>query len=164
MTSNRSISFEIRLTVCTLVFTLAATALFLVDMARSASTSPPGHWIELIGFTLIIAFLIYGIVGYELTRIGHLQRRFSHAPRSRSELEALHDGPAAPLVFLVPSYREEALVAGAVAEPVEGVGPLLPGLPLAILSSPSSSETFWTMLRRAPSISASTCTSWYVPS
>ncbi|HZW72184.1 MAG TPA: hypothetical protein VFF43_01500, partial [Caldimonas sp.] len=110
MHNDRSISFEIRLTACTLVFTLAATALFLRDMALSASASQFRHWIELAGFTLIIAFLIYGNVGYQLTRIGHLQRRFSHVPDSRSALEACHDRPAEPLVFLVPSYREEARI------------------------------------------------------
>ena len=110
MPSDRSISFEIRLTVCTLVFTLAATALFLRDIAGSAVAPSLLHWLELCGYTVIIAFLIYGNVGYQLTRIGHLQRHASHRPDDRGELEACHDRPAEPLVFLVPSYREEARI------------------------------------------------------
>jgi len=110
MPNDRSISFEIRLTACTLAFTIAATALFLRDMALSASASSFRHWLELAGFTLIVVFLIYGNVGYQLTRIGHLQRRWSHRPAGRDTLEACHDRAAAPLVFLVPSYREEARI------------------------------------------------------
>jgi cellulose synthase/poly-beta-1,6-N-acetylglucosamine synthase-like glycosyltransferase len=79
-------------------------------MTGTARTSSLGHWIELAGFTLIIVFLIYGNIGYQLTRIGHLQRRCSHRPDDRRALEACHDGPAEPLVFLVPSYREEARI------------------------------------------------------
>ena len=110
MHSNRSVSFEIRLTVCTLVFTLAATALFVRDITAGPNASSLGQSLELIGYALIIAFLIYGNVGYQLTRIGHLQRRWSHRPDPRSELEACHDRAAEPLVFLVPSYREEARI------------------------------------------------------
>jgi cellulose synthase/poly-beta-1,6-N-acetylglucosamine synthase-like glycosyltransferase len=110
MPSDRSISFEIRLTVCTLVFTLAATALFLRDIAGAAAASTLFHWLELLVYAVIIAFLIYGNVGYQLTRIGHLQRRASHRPDEREALEACHDRPAEPLVFLVPSYREEARI------------------------------------------------------
>jgi len=110
MTSSRSISFEIRLTAWTLVFTLAATGLFLRDMAISASATSFRHWVELASFTLIVAFLIYGNVGYQLTRIGHLQRRHGHRPASRGELECCHRKAAAPLVFLVPSYKEEARI------------------------------------------------------
>jgi len=108
--NTRTISFEIRLTACTLVFTLCATALFLRDMALATTLSTARHWLELAAFTLITAFLIYGNVGYQLTRIGHLQRRASHRPPTRAELEACHDTPAQSLVFLVPSYREEARI------------------------------------------------------
>jgi len=80
MHTDRSISFEIRLTACTLVFTLVATALFLRDIASSAAVSSLAHWFELVGYTVIIAFLIYGNVGYQLTRIGHLQRSAAHRP------------------------------------------------------------------------------------
>ena len=83
MTSTPRISFEIRLTACTLVLTLAATAMFLRDMAISATADSWAHWIELAAFTLIVAFLIYGNVGYQLTRIGHLQRRLAHRYRLR---------------------------------------------------------------------------------
>ena len=58
MSNDRSISFEIRLTACTLAFTIAATALFLRDMVLSASASSFRHWLELAGFTLIVVFLI----------------------------------------------------------------------------------------------------------
>ena len=108
--NTRTISFEIRLTAVTLAFTLAATALFLRDMALSTAISSARHWLELAAFTLITAFLIYGNVGYQLTRIGHLQRRCSHRPATRAELEACHDRAEEPLVFLVPSYREEARI------------------------------------------------------
>ena len=110
MTSKRRISFEIRLTACTLAFTLIATALFLSDMVLSASTPSFHHLLELGSFTLIVAFLIYGNVGYQLTRIGHLQRREQHRPASRAELERCHDRAAFPLVFLVPSYKEETRI------------------------------------------------------
>lgn len=63
MNDKDTISFEIRLTACTLVFTLVATALFLRDMAISATATSLGHWLELAAFTVIIAFLIYGNVG-----------------------------------------------------------------------------------------------------
>jgi cellulose synthase (UDP-forming) len=111
MHCQRSTSFEIRLTVLTLAFTLAATALFLRDIAASASTTTsPRHWLELAGFTVIIVFLIYGNLGYQLTRIGYLQRRSRHRPAERAELESCHDRACEPLVFLVPSYREEARI------------------------------------------------------
>ena len=110
MLSSRSVSFEIRLTACTLVFTLCATGLFLGDVAVAASASPFGHGLELASFTLIVAFLIYGNVGYQLTRIGHLQRRAAHRPALRAELERCHRTAAVPLLFLVPSYKEEARI------------------------------------------------------
>ena len=108
--NTRTIQLEIRLTACTLVFTVFATALFLRDMAVSMTMTSVRHWLELAAFTLITAFLVYGNVGYQLTRIGHLQRRRSHRPATPAELEACHHGPAQPLVFLVPSYREEARI------------------------------------------------------
>ena len=83
--NTRTISFEIRLTAVTLAFTLAATALFLRDMALSTAISSARHWLELAAFTLITAFLIYGNVGYQLTRIGHLQRRCHLMPFGVSE-------------------------------------------------------------------------------
>lgn len=110
MNDKQTISFEITLTVCSLVFTLVATALFLREMANAASPTSLRHGLELLAFTLIVVFLIYGNVGYQLTRIGQMQRRWSHRPAEDADLESIHDGPAEPLVFLVPSYREEARI------------------------------------------------------
>jgi cellulose synthase/poly-beta-1,6-N-acetylglucosamine synthase-like glycosyltransferase len=110
MDSSRKTSFEIRLTACALVFTLVATGFFLEDMTVAAIETSFRHWVEVAIFTLIVVFLIYGNIAYQLSRIGHLQRRLTHRPAPIEELESCHDRPAQPLAILVPSYKEEARV------------------------------------------------------
>ena len=75
-------------------------------------------WVQLVGgrwgaasghllFTVIVAFLIYGGLVYQLTRLNYLRRRRAHHPAGRDEIEALYDGEAPALSILIPAYKEE---------------------------------------------------------
>ena len=83
MNDKTHLASEARLTRAALVFTLVATGLFLLDTL--AATRQPGltSIIEAMAFIAIVAFLIYGNVGYQLTRLGHLERLAQHVPMTR---------------------------------------------------------------------------------
>ncbi len=61
-------------------------------------------------FFVIVAFLIYGNVVYQLARTGYLKRLRQHRPVSGEELESIFENPAPPLTMLIPSYKEETRV------------------------------------------------------
>jgi cellulose synthase/poly-beta-1,6-N-acetylglucosamine synthase-like glycosyltransferase len=65
---------------------------------------------EQILFILLVQFLIYGNLVYQLTRLGALKRRAMHRPTSREALEAVFEERAPALTLLVPSYKEESSV------------------------------------------------------
>jgi cellulose synthase/poly-beta-1,6-N-acetylglucosamine synthase-like glycosyltransferase len=51
--------------------------------------------------------MLYGSLVHQVARLGHLQRRRSHRPTDRGEIERCFEQPAPALVILVPSYKEE---------------------------------------------------------
>jgi cellulose synthase/poly-beta-1,6-N-acetylglucosamine synthase-like glycosyltransferase len=62
-------------------------------------------------FILIAAGMIYGSLVYQVTRLGYFRRRFRHEPPPfEAIIDKLFDGPAAPVVFLIPSYKEDTRV------------------------------------------------------
>ena len=75
-------------------------------------------WVQVVGgrwgaasghllFTVIVAFLIYGGLVYQLTRLNYLRRRRAHRPAGRDEIEAFYGGEAPALSILIPAYKEE---------------------------------------------------------
>jgi cellulose synthase/poly-beta-1,6-N-acetylglucosamine synthase-like glycosyltransferase len=73
-------------------------------------------------FALVMFFVTYGNLLYQICLAGYYKRSDTHRPAPRSELEAIYDGEAPRLSFLVPSYKEEydtnwqTLVSAALAE------------------------------------------------
>src|SRR5258706_625433 len=60
-------------------------------------------------FLCVVAFLIYGNLAYQVTRIGYFDRRRRHRPVPPAELDAMLDDPLPPPVaILIPSYKEPA--------------------------------------------------------
>lgn len=110
--SQRKLSLEMALTRALLALTLLATALFVHDLWQRLGHqgAAPRQWLEAMVFIAIVGFLIYGNVAYQITRLGHLTRLRDHAPMDRDTLERIYDGHIQPLVFLVPSYKEEARI------------------------------------------------------
>ena len=99
---------ELFITRLTIVATLVASVLFVHEMsAEFRLPSRAGHLIETIAFLVVIAFLLYGNLSYQATRIGYFKRVRSHVRTPRHVLESVYDGPARALTFLVPSYKEE---------------------------------------------------------
>src|SRR6266699_7035328 len=91
-------SFELLITRATLGVTLLASALFLREMsARLLAPASIPHAVEAFGFVLIVAFLIYGNLSYQATRIGYFKRLRSHVRTHRYALEGVYDRPARPL-------------------------------------------------------------------
>jgi cellulose synthase (UDP-forming) len=107
-------SAEIRLTWVALAFTVACSVLFLVQIAgflRNGATLSGWGMLETLTFASIVGFLLYGNIGYQILRIGYFHRLRKHHRASQQELEAVFDAPPAqPLIFLVPSYKEEARI------------------------------------------------------
>ncbi|KAF0192227.1 MAG: glycosyltransferase [Gammaproteobacteria bacterium] len=101
---------EIFLTWCGIVFTLATGALVIgdqypvllgqIEAGRYGDAAAHG------AFLVIIAFLVYGSLVYQTTRLGYIKRRRAHRPAARHELDALYQ-ETPPLAILVPSYKEE---------------------------------------------------------
>lgn len=102
---------EIVITAALLLLTLAASVLFFLDVSEVLwNRIRQGDFldtIEQILFFLIIFFLVYGNVLYQLTRWGYFQRIADHRPARLEELERLFDGVAPSLTVLIPSYKED---------------------------------------------------------
>ena len=105
---------EIVLTVGGILFTFFATAMVAWELGASWwARASAGEWGGLAAhslFMVIVAFLIYGGLVYQFTRLAYYRRRASHRPAPWSELETFYDGTAPSLTVLVPSYREEESV------------------------------------------------------
>src|SRR6266436_5652770 len=73
-----------------------------------------GRWVSSLGqglFLVIVSFLIYGGLVYQLARLGHLNRLRQHRRAAEDELDRFFHGPHLPTVtVLVPSYKEDPLV------------------------------------------------------
>jgi cellulose synthase/poly-beta-1,6-N-acetylglucosamine synthase-like glycosyltransferase len=62
-------------------------------------------------FIVIVYFLVYGNLVYQVARLGYLKRRLRHKPADRAALENLYDRARPPsLSVMIPSYREEPRV------------------------------------------------------
>jgi cellulose synthase (UDP-forming) len=112
--SSNSISrfqLEIQLAQIALLFTLIATVMlfkeiyviFIVHLKELDYFCV----IKQIVFASIVGFFIYGILVYQVTRLGYFLRRKNHRPVGRSELDRIFDCPSPALTFLIPSYKEE---------------------------------------------------------
>lgn len=106
---------EIWITWLTLVFTLAVFVLVTKELGQLLLEQISHHdylvVFELVVFSAIVTFLVYGNVVYQMTRIGYFRRLAQHTPESTTTLERFYDMPAAPtLAVLVPSYKEDANV------------------------------------------------------
>jgi cellulose synthase/poly-beta-1,6-N-acetylglucosamine synthase-like glycosyltransferase len=98
----------IGLTLVASLLTVAVIALRLVNQAATGTSI--GLFVGLL-FVLIVAFLVYGSLVYQLTRLGYLKRLQRHRRASDLELLHLYRIPQAPRVtVLVPAYKEEAEV------------------------------------------------------
>ena len=100
-------SFEIFVTNVLVVVTLVASAIVVHNMISAVLLASIIEAVDAVAFLLIFAFLIYGSLSYHSTRIGYFKRLRSHVRARRNALERIYDGPARPLTFLVPSYKEE---------------------------------------------------------
>jgi cellulose synthase/poly-beta-1,6-N-acetylglucosamine synthase-like glycosyltransferase len=61
-------------------------------------------------FTAIIAFLIYGNLGYQLARLGYWQRVGAREQNIANSTQSFTKATAPSLTILVPAYKEEASV------------------------------------------------------
>src|SRR5439155_9177086 len=106
---------EINLTRVGIVATLIAALLSIATVAvrlfgqRAVATWP--HLLTGLVFLLIVAYLIYGSLVYQLTRLAYLRRLLFHRRPSDDALLRLYRTPRAPSVtVLVPAYKEEVQV------------------------------------------------------
>src|SRR5438046_4051210 len=91
-------SLEIFITRVMIAVTLLASVFFLREMSvEFLIPSSVGHAIEALSFVLVVAFLIYGNLSYQATRIGYFKRLRSHVRTPRYALEGVYDHPARPL-------------------------------------------------------------------
>ena len=109
--TRRSIEGDIKLTRLLILFTLIASVFatadvggILVQHARSGSI---GATVEQSVFIFIVAFLVYGNLVYQFTRLGYLKRQASHSPADIDELRSVFKHSGRGLTVLVPSYKEE---------------------------------------------------------
>ena len=105
---------ELIFTWLSIISTLAACAVVTWEQAPILLNQISSHaWSEVAInsiFLLILAFLIYGSLVYQTTRLGYLARRRRHVPASHAALDALFDDERKPLTILVPSYKEDRRV------------------------------------------------------
>ncbi len=104
----KSLHKEQIITYTGLIITCVALVLFSRDiwLALSGETDTK-LWFQTILFTGLVLFLIYGNIGYQLTRLAHIARLANHHPSDDSELSEVFDQMAPPLSIIVPSYKEE---------------------------------------------------------
>ena len=63
--------------------------------------------LETFVFVVIITFLVYGNLVYQLTRQAYYSRKVRHSPANRQELEAWYKEEAPWVTILVPAFKEE---------------------------------------------------------
>ncbi len=112
--SDRSIDKEIKLTRVLILFTLIASVFATIDVVgiflQHARSGSLGAVLEQSLFILIVAFLVYGNLVYQFTRLGYLHRKASHCPAGIGELRSVFKRSGRGLTVLVPSYKEELIV------------------------------------------------------
>jgi cellulose synthase/poly-beta-1,6-N-acetylglucosamine synthase-like glycosyltransferase len=113
-TGGRELHRERWITAFGILFTLVTTAGAVAELGGDwLGHVGAGEWGEVAAqsvFLLIILFLIYGGLVYQLTRLAYLTRRLRHRQVPREALESLYDGEAPSLTILVPSYKEDESV------------------------------------------------------
>lgn len=101
---------EIVATWLALFCTAIASILFLVQEFELAGFQVSRHraWdlAETGLYLLLVGYLIYGNLGYQLARLGYLKRLARHRSAQMSQLRRFALS-ASPLTILVPSYKEE---------------------------------------------------------
>lgn len=109
--SDRSIDREIKLTRVLILFTLIASVFATIDVVgillQHARSGSVGAVLEQSIFIFIVAFLVYGNLVYQFTRLGYLHRKASHCPAGIDELRSVFKRSGRGLTVLVPSYKEE---------------------------------------------------------
>src|SRR5256885_2631973 len=109
--SHQPDRFEVALTFVTLAVTAVACALLAVESAavlpKMADRGDGPGALGPILFMLIVALLILGSLGYQLTRLAYFLRRLDHRPASARVLEEFCDATGPSLTVLGPSYKEE---------------------------------------------------------
>jgi cellulose synthase (UDP-forming) len=101
---------EAMLTRVAIAWTVLAATLLSVslgsDLVRGLRAGELQRSAELAVFLLIVLFLIFGGLVYQVARYGHFRRKMVHRP---ADLEDLEDfaGPSPRLAILVPSYKED---------------------------------------------------------
>ena len=112
--AERSFDREIKLTRVLILFTLIASVFATADVVgillQQARSGSVGAVLEQSIFIFIVAFLVYGNLVYQFTRLGYLQRKASHQPADINELRSVFKRRGRGLTILVPSYKEEANV------------------------------------------------------
>lgn len=113
-TLARAMDREQLITLGGIAFTVLAVVMAGKELTSVwVATFSVGDWWSLTGlslFIILVAFLIYGGLVYQFTRLGYYRRLAAHVPASIYELDALHEGSAPALAILVPSYCEEESV------------------------------------------------------
>jgi len=109
--TGRSIEGEIKLTKVLILFTLIASVFATVDVGgillQHARSGSIGAALEQSLFIFIVAFLVYGNLVYQFTRLGYLKRKAGHRPADIDELRSVFKRSGRGLTVLVPSYKEE---------------------------------------------------------
>jgi cellulose synthase (UDP-forming) len=99
---------EIRLSRAVLWFTAVAAGLLSVDLGRSlADSRGAGDLTASVVFGVVVLFLVYGNLVYQVCRLGSLHRHHAFDHLDDTVLRGWVRTNAAPLTVLVPSYREE---------------------------------------------------------
>ena len=104
--SDRSIDREIRLTRVLILFTLIASVFATIDVVgillQHARSGSVGAVLEQSIFIFIVAFLVYGNLVYQFTRLGYLHRKAGHCPAGIDELRSVFKRSGRGLTVLVP--------------------------------------------------------------
>ena len=105
---------EIVLTFLGLSFTVLATVLLLQDVGGILEEKIGTGFVlpvfEQSLFLVIVCFLIYGNVIYQLSRLGFLIRDKRHAYKKDEDMFYLFDDKAPAITMLIPSYKEEVRI------------------------------------------------------
>jgi len=105
-----NLRLEIAITCIGLLITFASMIFSLASIMRIAQSGGAGKIFELVTFSVIILFLIYGNVLYQITRIGYFRRLLKHGPVTWNHLNRFFTEDAPRLTILIPSYKEELRV------------------------------------------------------
>jgi cellulose synthase (UDP-forming) len=104
-------ALELWLTGAGLLVTALACALFgRAILARTGDELADGDWAGLASLFLfigVVAFLVYGNLVYQITRLGYFSRLRRRRSPPLDDLITSIDGRGPAVVVLVPSYKEE---------------------------------------------------------